>query len=268
MAAAAAFTRVLEAVTVNDRGKFDAAYKELTTQGAAAAVYCEQRLKLGKGDERKAALMVLLDLKEASSPALPTILAATKDGDEDIRSGAVRAMAAIDRSEATMARVIAMLVDPSAEVRSTAADAIGAFGHTAVPAVPRLCALALDPEEIVSRTAVSSLGKIRARADVTVPALVRAMKETQTLGAIHALEAFGPEARPAVPALAALVAERAAKGEEGDWLGHDAAMALATIGGPETKRALPALETLRGLMTSVNWKQDLADAIYRIKASR
>lgn len=227
---------------------------------------CGEHLKRGAGDERKVALMVLLDLREAAAPALPSVLAASHDPDEEIRAGAARALAALDRSQATLARLVEMLRDESAAVRSNAADAVGAFGPTAAGAVPLLAEMALDPEEIVSRMAVSALGKIHSRPDIAVPALIRAMKETQTLGAIDALADFGREARPAVPALVELVRERAQKGEANDWLGHEAALALAKIAVPEVKAALPALETLHGRMTSDNWKQDVADAIYKIKA--
>lgn len=267
-AATDAFRRVLDSFGRNDRAGGEAAYKELVDQGTAAVAYCTLRLERGKGDERKLALLVLRDLKEAAAPASPAILAATRDADEWMRAGALQALAAVDRSDASLARVLTLMQDTSAQVRWNAAEAAGAFGPRAAPAVPRLAELALDPEEVVSRMAVSSLGRIQARADVAVPALVRAMRETQTLGAVQALTAFGPQARAAVPALVELARERAAAGKANDWLGHDVAMALATIGGPQVEQALPALETLQRGMTSDNWRQDLADAIYKIKASR
>lgn len=72
-------------------------------------------------------------------------------------------------------------------------------------------------------------------------------------------------ATPAVPVGSAQQAQAAFARLIESLQKNDRALALAKIGAPEAKAALPALETLHGRMTTDNWKQDVADAIYKIK---
>jgi HEAT repeat protein len=263
--AAAVFARFMQALERNDRPAAEKLAAELKSTGPATVALMEERVKAGSKNERGMALLTLRDFREMSAPALPAILAASHDPDEDIRGLAAWTIGAVDRSEASLRRLVEMLKDASASVRWRAADSLAEFGPAGAAAVPALAETALDPVEEVSRSAVSALGRIRSRPEVAVPTLVKALR-VQTLAAVNALAAYGAEARPAVPALVELARKRAAEGAEDDWLGHDVAVALATIGGPETKQALPSLEALHSRMTSVNFKQDLADAIYKVKA--
>jgi HEAT repeat protein len=72
--------------------------------------------------------------------------------------------------------------------------------------VPRLIAALKDPDEGVCACAAQALGNLRWDAKNSVPALIDAlragaMKRSLREGAAGALGCFGPEARPALPAL-------------------------------------------------------------------
>jgi HEAT repeat protein len=266
-----AFSRLDAAVKANDAEKGEAALKELTAMGAKALPECERRLKVGYELLRGFALQVLFGMGEAAAPALPAVLKASQDPSELVRGSAAWTLSRIDRSPETVKRLAALLKDKSRVVRWKTAEGLKSLGQAAEPALPALvevCAADPDPEETARSYACGALGGLRTRPDLCLPALIKALEPTATLSAtlsaVGALAEFRSEARPAVPALVRILNEAAA--QKNTWLGHDAAVALARIGGPEARAALPALEQLQGMADAVNTREDLADAIYKIGA--
>ena len=79
------------------------------------------------------------------------------------------------RDEPAVPALVVALNDPQDNVRQSAVDALGMIGPDAAPAVPALVAVLNDPEDKVGWIAASALGKIGPDAAPAVPALVAAL---------------------------------------------------------------------------------------------
>lgn len=127
---------------------------------------------------------------EAAGQALRAILADTTSP-RTWRQYAATALGRLRPVEAaTRDLLVAMLLDPSAEVAATAADGLGLLGPHGEPAIPALVAL-LEPtgRPELRREAVSALAAVGRRPEVVVPALIR-------FGAYVEVAAFGAAALP------------------------------------------------------------------------
>ena len=144
--------------------------------------------------------------------ALPELILALDDRDEEIRTAAAEALGAVGsgpRERAAILPLFEALKDDDRIVREQAAKAlsqIGARTEEAIPglieamkktAVPPLLVSLEDEDPVVRQHAATALGKIGASTDRVVPALIRAMKDPDRLvrlGAVRALESVGPAA--------------------------------------------------------------------------
>jgi HEAT repeat protein len=100
--------------------------------------------------------------------------------------------------------LIARLQDANAEVRLSAATALGRIGADGKTAVPALITALQDKDKYVRQGAADALGHFGAKAKTAVPALINALKDENKyvrLNAASALGRIGLEAKSAIPAL-------------------------------------------------------------------
>src|SRR5262249_42151187 len=102
--------------------------------------------------------------------------------------------------------------DPDVDVRLLALDALDSLGPLAVEAVPELTKAAGDPDRFVRWNAVRTLGRLAPlkddQASAAVKSLIPVLRDEDVdvkTAAANAIEAFGSQAKDAVPALGAAV---------------------------------------------------------------
>jgi hypothetical protein len=127
---------------------------------------------------------------------------ALRGPDPQLRREAITAMGALKVQDA-VPELIERLKDPDAEVRAKAAEAVWALGPKAKDAVPSLVPLLKDRSPGIRLNAAGAGGD-RARRRVGLPGLRDLLKTATSTSAQAAtsLGKFGPESKPAVPALA------------------------------------------------------------------
>lgn len=104
-------------------------------------------------DKRRQAIYRLLDL--ADPMTIPALLEALRDKDAEIRSVAAEALGAIGENDAVQGLEEALLTDESDEVRAAAAKALGTIGD--VTSVPVLLQALRTPNSDVWHSAAESL---------------------------------------------------------------------------------------------------------------
>jgi HEAT repeat protein len=141
-------------------------------------------------------------------PALHAALTETAlhDGDESVRTQAVRAVLQVGPQPASeVAALSDALQDELDVVRFHAAIALGNVGREAQPALPALIHAALwDEDPAVRVGAALALWKIDRKGPLVIPALMKALDDANELIcwiAADWLGQLGPAAREAVPAL-------------------------------------------------------------------
>ena len=162
-------------------------------------------------DVRARAVTALGNLAGEVRRVLPALHAALKeaalnDGDDGVRTEAVRALLKAGPQPATDVDALADALPSEIDlVRFHAAIALGDLGPAGRPAVPGLIHAALwDADPAVRVEAAMALWKIDRKGPLVVPALVRALGDANELIcwiAADCLGQIGPEAREAVPAL-------------------------------------------------------------------
>ncbi len=115
----------------------------------------------------------------AAAPAVPGLVPVTKDPSIRLRREAVDSLGVI-RSSAAVPALIAAFQDPDDEVRFDAVRALGSIGPGATSATAALAAVALDARDPrVSNQAFASLGQLGAGAREAVPIFIRALGPTE-----------------------------------------------------------------------------------------
>ncbi len=200
------------------------------------------RLGLLKRRPRRPAGEIVRDLVALGEPAVPPLLGALADGDDDARRWAAWALLEIGPEDPrTVGALIAALTDADGSVRSCAAGALGKMGPAAAGAVGPLIQALNDDEPVMQIHAAQALGAI-------APALP-------------------PGSPPAAAAAAALLA-RLREEPCGVW--PWAAASLAAIDPPAAvTRAVPIL--LAHLGRELPWAPEsrrvAADALGRLGAA-
>jgi HEAT repeat protein len=117
--------------------------------------------------------------KKAVSPARPTAVVQVRTIPAfrtwGVRETATDALARI--GDAAVPALIDALHDPDQEVRAQAAQALARMGNRAAPAVDALVEALNDPNEDVRRGAARALGQIGSEAEQAVPALINAIRD-------------------------------------------------------------------------------------------
>jgi HEAT repeat protein len=146
--------------------------------------------------------------------------------------------------EAGRAALVRGLSDPMVRIRLASLDALEAMGDAAAPALPAIVRSLQDPNLFVRWAAARILGALALspsvphQPDLAVPALARLLRPREDLEvrivAANSLAAYGPEAKEAVPALAAAV-------NQGDVEVRLAVLRALSRVGPEAAAAVPAI---------------------------
>jgi len=243
-------------------------------------------LKLPYVDDRRHAADALGHIGPEARLAVPALIRAFQDDDEEVRGSAAEALFKIgpvsvsalieklhdeqshvrarsayvlgrfgDAAKASIPSLIGLLEDEHPGVRRTAANVLGGLGADAKDAVPSLCKMLQDEDGDARRFAAEALGRIGPNAKPAVPILIEAMKDEDRSVRQYAAEALGnigPGARDAVPTLGAAL-------RDGDIeIRRAAAESLVKLG-PDATDAIPALTEMlqdgdsgaRGIATEV-----------------
>ena len=219
--------RVLRGRRVED-SVHKAAAAALGEIGAPAVPGLLAALRDAEEDVRRKAAWVLGKIGDAA--AVPGLLAALHDADVDVRVAAAAALGQIGDATAVPG-LLAALHDADVDVRWTAARALERIGDAA--AVPgRLAALG-DADADVRWAAAVALGQIGDNA--AVPGLLAALGDADADVREAAAAALGEIGAPAVPGLLA------ALGDADERVREAAAEALGQIGAPAVPGLLAAL---------------------------
>ncbi|MBL7133421.1 MAG: DUF1287 domain-containing protein [Phycisphaerae bacterium] len=185
---------------------------------------------------------IVEDLARLGPPAIPVLIRAITDNDEDERVRMHAASALVEMgpqaAEATPA-LIQALKQRNEPVAKWAAQVLGEIGPAAKDAVPALIDALKGGDWEMRCCAAEALGRIGPGAKAAVPALIDVLKGGDwdvRYYAAGALGRIGPAAKAAVPAL-----EEALKDKDGN-VRYAAAAALARLGLPD--RGLPVLIAL------------------------
>ncbi len=198
---------------------------------------------------------VAADLEVFGQPAVPVLLSALRDRDDDVRSWAARSLGRV-RPPATLPLAQA-LRDGDVRVRLGAVDALQGIGPLAQEALPDLANALHDADWLVAYTAANVLSKIGAPA---APILLEALGDPDPLIRRRAASALGSMTPPVPEAVPALI--RTLQDPDGKvrWA---SARALGTVG-PAAAEALPPLiHALKDLDAEV--RAAVPDALGRIR---
>ena len=167
-------------------------------------------------------------LRNIGAPAVPSLIASSRDPDVGVRIGAVGVLGKTGDSRAVDSLITA-LRDQDAGVRKSAAEALGKIGNAR--AVKPLITALRDQEAGVRRSAAGALGKIgNAKAIKSLISVLSDSEASVQRCAAEALEKIGK------PAVKPLIAELRALETQVRWFAADI---LGRLG---DNRALPELE--------------------------
>ena len=174
-AAESAVPALIAALKDDDEGVLGSAVLALGKIGPAAKSAVPALIAALKLGEQ---LSICLALTKIGSAAVPALLAALSDDDEEARKWVVLTLGEIGpAAEPAIPALVAELKDEDEEVRRSAILALGRIGPAAEPAIPALVAALKDEDEEVRRSVVLALGRIGSVAESVVSALIAALKD-------------------------------------------------------------------------------------------
>jgi HEAT repeat protein len=190
---------------------------------------------------RRSACWSLKMLGFRAEAALPAFRIGANDSSIAIRKCSMDAIAELSKSVVDLTPMFNALENDNADVRRTAAEALGKAGPEARRAIPALARLLTDSDEYVREAVVDTLGRCCTETGETVPLLNKALQDpshsVRKYAVLH-LGKMGPKAKDAVPGLIHILS-----GEE-IYLRVWAAEALGNIG-PDAETALPRLRQMK-----------------------
>jgi HEAT repeat protein len=190
------------------------------------------QLNVPEIDDRRYAAQALKEIGPEDKAAVPALIEALKDKDEEVPNVAAWALARI--GQAAFPGLIDALKDDDRDFRLWIARALWRIGAVAVPALTK----ALSDEDVrVRGRAALVLVKIAPETKAAVPALTDALSDEDERireNAAEALGKIGTDAKAAVPALTDALSD------EDEWIRSSAAVALVNIGA-DVKAAIPVL---------------------------
>lgn len=118
-------------------------------------------------------------LGETGVAAAPILISAFSSSDEQVARAAARAFENVGAS--AMPQLTESLANESAVVRARAADALGAIGPDARPAIPGLVSRLSDTDRTVQHRVVVALGALGEAASEAIPQLIEVMQNPRVL---------------------------------------------------------------------------------------
>jgi HEAT repeat protein len=201
------------------------AAEALKAIGGPAVAALTKAVKDGRPPLRVAALSVLGEMRSDAVDALPAIIGGLRDDDQQVRNGAFVAFVQVGPAAPDV--VLAATQDADAAVRRAAIDVLSGVlrssrdENLAGRALPILIAALSD--DVTRHDACQALDAMGPRAAPAVPALIGVLETQRRDVAARALGRIGPAAKPAAPALLKLLKD------PGRWVPCSAAWALAWI---------------------------------------
>jgi HEAT repeat protein len=181
------------------------------------------------------AIMGLADFGPKAAPALPDLIEALQDKNEDLRLNAAIALGKI--GSPAIEEVAKLLKSTDDATRFYAVWTIGAIGPDAKAQAPTVIAMLADKNVDVRRKAAFTLGRLTASPEKTIAALVEAFKDESPEVRQAAGEALSKFGKASVPSLMDLLKSGNAGAR------HQAATSIGDIGA-EAKDAIPLLKNL------------------------
>ncbi|MBA4374458.1 MAG: hypothetical protein C0402_16535 [Thermodesulfovibrio sp.] len=176
---------LLRALRDENHGVQDAAMRSLIAIGGETVAYMVLPLLREDSYLRNTAMIMLRDIGPVTVPFLYPLL---NDKDDDVRKFSIDLMIDI-QFDVDAEKIVPMLKDPNANVRASAAKALGLLGFQ--EAVPQLVAI-LSDEEWVCFSALEALGALRDEAAVApIVALLTGDSVTIRYAAIETLGKIG-----------------------------------------------------------------------------
>ena len=171
---------------------------------------------------------------DAAVPALGAIL---KEAEGRLRVTVALALWRISKDERAVPALVVALDHKDDVVRWEAAEALAKVGPPARDAVPALCKALKEGDEFLREDAATALGRIGPDAKAATDDLAKTLKDKETRVRVAAAVALWHISRrqAAIPALVKILQSPM------EWERDRAVNALAEIG-PEAKAALPALD--------------------------
>ncbi|MBI5639181.1 MAG: HEAT repeat domain-containing protein [Nitrospirae bacterium] len=176
---------LIRAMRDESAGVQDAAMRSLINLGGEITAYMVLPLLREDSYLRNTAMLILREIGAESVPLLYPLL---KDKDDDIRKFAIDLLATI-RDGVEAERLLPLIHDPNANVRASAAKAVGVLGYTG--AVPHLAA-ALKDEEWVCFSVLEAIGELKDESSVdAISGLLSLDSEAMRYAAIETLGKIG-----------------------------------------------------------------------------
>ena len=154
----------------------EAARNVLRRMGEQAAPWIAARLASAEKSADRCKLLGLLDaMREVPPAAVAALRPSLRSGNSSEQIAALHVVVRARRAPVELADdVAALLRSPSADVRSSAATALGSLGVAAEPEVAALLAMTGAGKESERLAAVTALGRLGTRAASALPALLDA----------------------------------------------------------------------------------------------
>jgi N-acyl-D-amino-acid deacylase len=212
--ARAAVPQLIEFLSDKEQGLREVATVTLGRLGPAAvpALLDALQAKVPEVRERAADALGRIGAQRALGDTVPQAVAALTvalgDGVPPVRGTAALALGQIGpAAKSAIPRLSALLDDKLGGVRRDAAIGLGGVGPAAREAVPKLAAALGDTSADVRVKAARALGEVGTADDSTTDALRRALQDPDGVVRVAAASALGQLGAPAIPHLAAALAD-------------------------------------------------------------
>ena len=203
------------------------------------------------------------DKSGAEAERMAKVRAELKSTEVDVRRAAIRSLIHSDLSAKLREEIQTALKDSDAEVRATAATAVGNLGAASVPAVPSLIAqMQGDANKESRETAARALGRIGKAAPKECKAVLPALRQTAAKDAdpVTRVVALGALAMMDADVAEQVTGLRKYLHDENDLVRMKAAHALGMIG-QAARAAAPEIVTVLERATDAHHRGYIARAL-------